>query len=99
MKRFSHLDYLNTQSRLKVKREPLYTLEEIADRLGVNYGSLVDCMKGRRVEGYPPPPESVMLTGNGSTVRMAKKLYKLSEFKKWLRDLREFNINRQGGRT
>lgn len=96
MKMFKYSDYSKI-NRAKGKREPLYTLEEIADRLGVKHGSLIDCMKGKRVEGYPPPPKPVMRVGVSSPVRMAKHLYRLSEFKKWLRDLREFNINRQGG--
>ena len=86
-------------NRNRPKREPLYTLEEIADRLGVSYDSLRICMVGKKPQGYPEPPKPAMVTGNGSTVRMRMQLYKLSEFKRWMRELQEFNSKRQGDTT
>ena len=64
-------------------REPLYTLPEIADRLGVDYDLLKGAMNGKRKAGYPPPPPPAMLTGTSSASRMRTYLYKLSEFKAW----------------
>ena len=98
MRMFSYKDYSKT-NRAKQKREPLYTLPEIADRLGVSYDSLINCMKGKRPEGYPPSPKPVMRVGVGSPMRMSAQLYRLSEFKRWLRELQEFNAKRQGDMT
>ena len=95
MRMFKYEDY----KKQKVKREPLYTLTEIADRLGVRYDSLYNCMKGKRPAGYPPPPKPVMLVGKSSPMRMSAQLYKLSEFKRWLIELQEFNSKRQGDTT
>ena len=75
------------------------TTEEIADRLGVSYDSLKICMVGKKPQGYPEPPKPAMITGNGSAVRMRMQLYKLSEFKRWMRELQEFNSKRQGDTT
>jgi hypothetical protein len=83
----------------RVKREPLYTLEEIADRLGVNYDNLKLCMRNKNQVGYPEPPKCAMMTGGSSPVRMRTQLYKLSEFKRWMRELQEFNSKRQGDTT
>ena len=67
----------------KLPREPLYTLPEIADRLGVDYDTLRSYIRGKRPIGCPPPPDSAMLTGGNSPARMRTKLYKLSEYKAW----------------
>jgi hypothetical protein len=71
-------------------REPLYTLPEIADRLGVEYDTLRSYIKGKRPIGCPPPPDSAMLTGAGSASRMRTYLYKLSEYKAWWKLRQEF---------
>ena len=42
------------------RREPLYTLPEIADRLGVDYDNLKVCMHTSKAEGYPKSPKPVM---------------------------------------
>ena len=46
---FRYEDY----KKPKVKREPLFTLPEIADRLGVDYDNLRVCMHTSKAEGYP----------------------------------------------
>lgn len=66
-------------------REPLYTLPEIADRLGVDYDALRGYIRGRLKYGCPPPPAPVMQTGGNSPRRMRTKLYKLSEYKAWVK--------------
>lgn len=67
----------------KTYREPLYTLPEIADRLGVDYDTLRGYIRGKRKAGYPPPPAPVMLTGGSSNIRMRTLMYRLSEYKAW----------------
>ena len=96
MKRFTYAELTNRPTK---PREPLYTLTEIADRLGVDYDSLTACMRGKKPDGYPLPPKFAMVTGNGSTMRMRMQLYKLSDFKRWMRDLQKFNTTRQGDTT
>lgn len=86
-------------NRNRPKREPLYTLPEIAERLGVSYDSLYACIVGKKPQGYPEPPKPVMLVGVNSFVRMKSGMYKLSEFKQWMRELQEFNSKRQGDTT
>jgi hypothetical protein len=81
---------INSSSR----REPLYTLPEIADRLGVDYDNLKVCMHTSKAEGYPKSPKPVMRTSGSSYRRMATNYYKLSEFKRWMKALQEFNADR-----
>ena len=87
MKLFNYSDYFKKPS---VKREPLFEIPEIADRLNIDEADLRYKMKGRRREGYPPPPKPAMerrVTNVGNRPQM----YKLSEFKQWLKDLEKFN--------
>jgi hypothetical protein len=65
------------------KREPLYTLSEIADRLNMDEDALYAIMRSRRKEGAIPPPTAKRKVG--SAMRMRTKLYALSEFKVWLK--------------
>jgi hypothetical protein len=65
----------------KSNLEPLYTLTEIADKLGLEYKIVVAYMKGKR-ENKPKP---AMQTQSMTTSK--KNLYKLSEFKTWLKHL------------
>lgn len=71
-------------------REPLYTLPEIADRLGVEYDAIRAYVRGRQPTGCPPPPVPSMVTGGRSFARMRTKLYKLSEYKAWWKLRQEF---------
>jgi hypothetical protein len=61
------------------KKEPLYTLEEIADRLGVEYKALKSCIS--RNSRVCPSPKAVLIARSRS--QMTKKLYMLSEYKAW----------------
>ena len=70
--------------RNKVIREPLYTLHEIADKLEVEFKVIAGYMKGRR-EGKPKPA----MKPNGGTKVNRHNLYKLSEFKAWIRTFGE----------
>ena len=81
------------------KREPLYTLPEIADRLGVDYDNLKVCMHTSKAEGYPKSPKPVMRVGSRSSARMSAYMYSLSDFKRWMKALQEFNTTRQGDTT
>jgi len=65
------------------KREPLYTLSEIADRLNMDADKLYAIMRSRRKEGAMPPPTAKRRVG--SAMSMRTKLYALSEFKVWLK--------------
>ena len=69
------------------KREPLYTLSEIADRLNMDEDTLYGMMRSRRKEGAIPPPTAKRRVG--SAMRMRAKLYALSEFKVWLKQRSE----------
>ena len=78
------------QKKSHVKREPLFEIPEIADRLNIDEADLRFKMKGLRREGYPPPPKPAIerrKTNAGNRPQM----YKLSEFKQWLKDLEKFN--------
>ena len=61
------------------KKEPLYTLEEIADRLGVEYKALKSCIS--RNSRVCPSPKAVLIARSSS--QMTRKLYMLSEYKAW----------------
>jgi hypothetical protein len=65
------------------KREPLYTLSEIADRLNMDEDALYALMRSRRKAGATPPPTAKRRVG--SAMQMRTKLYALSEFKVWLK--------------
>jgi len=65
------------------KREPLYTLSEIADRLNIDADTLYGMMRSKRKEGAIPPPTAKRMVV--SRARMAAKLYALSEFKVWIK--------------
>lgn len=81
------------------RREPLYTLPEIADRPGVDYDNLKVCMRTSKAEGYPKSPQPVMRVGSRSSSRMSAYMYSLSDFKRWMKALQEFNTTRQGDTT
>jgi hypothetical protein len=61
------------------KREPLYTLEEIADKLGVEHKALKGHISGS--SRVCPSPKPVLVSRSWS--QMTKHLYMLSEFKVW----------------
>ena len=67
----------------KVVREPLYTLPEIADRLGMEHKTLANLVRNKH--NKVPPPKAEMKPV--STTRMKQNLYKLSEFKAWIKTL------------
>jgi hypothetical protein len=69
------------------KREPLYTLSEIADRLNMDEDKLYGMMRSKRKEGAIPPPTAKRKVG--SAMRMRVKLYALSEFKVWIKQRSE----------
>ena len=69
------------------KREPLYTLSEIADRLNIDEDTLYGMMRSRRKDGAISPPTAKRKVG--SAMRMRAKLYALSEFKVWLKQRSE----------
>jgi len=63
------------------KKEPLYTLEEIADRLGVEHKVLKSLIS--RSSRVCPSPKAVLIARSHS--QMTKKLYMLSEYKAWFK--------------
>lgn len=67
-----------------IVREPLYTLPEIADKLGMEHKTIDAYMKGKK-EGKPKP----VIRPNGVTAGHRNNLYKLSEFKTWIKQLGE----------
>lgn len=69
----------------KIIREPLYTLPEIADKLGMEFKVIAGYMRGRR-ENKPKP---TMKPGGGNKASR-HNLYKLSEFKAWIKTLEEY---------
>ena len=62
-------------------REPWYTLPEISDRLGMEHDSL---MRMLREHKWVDAPKAVYIPSVKSFSR--KKLYLLSDFKKWVGD-------------
>jgi hypothetical protein len=84
------INYSDYSSANRVKREPLFEISEIADRLKIDETDLRSKMKGKRREGYPPPPKPA-IPRRVAHVGNRPQLYKLSEFKKWLKELNEFN--------
>ena len=69
------------------KREPLYTLSEIADRLNIDEDTLYGMIRSKRKEGAIPPPTAKRKVG--SAMRMRANLYALSEFKVWIKQRSE----------
>jgi hypothetical protein len=69
----------------KIIREPLYTLPEIADKLGMEFEVISGYMRGKRDEGKP----KAAMVNCSSQIRMVHKLYKLSEFQLWIKELGE----------
>lgn len=61
------------------KREPLYTLHEIADKLGVDYKVLISRIRANS-KGRPSPKPVFM---SRSRSHMSTGLYMLSEYKAW----------------
>ena len=74
------------RSKQKIILEPLYTLPEIADKLGMEYKTIAGYMRGNKGGGRPKPARF----NNTSHSSMAHKLYKLSEFKVWVKELGEY---------
>ena len=60
-------------------REPLYTLSEIADKLGVEYKVLISRIRANS-KGHPSPKPVLM---SQSRSQMRAGLYMLSEYKAW----------------
>lgn len=87
MKLFNYSDYRNAD---RVKREPLFEIAEIADRLKIDEVDLRNKMKASHRDGYPTPPKPA-IPRRVDFVGGRPQLYKLSEFKKWLKELNEFN--------
>ena len=80
---------VSLRSKQKVIREPLYTLPEIAEKLGMEFEVIAGYMRGNignRGEGRPKPAR----VNNRTHLSMAHKLYKLSEFKVWFKELGEY---------
>jgi predicted transcriptional regulator len=71
-------------------REPLYTVQEIADRIGMDYDTLRNYIRGNHKKCPPPPKPTLVFSP--SPMRGRIKLYKLSEYKAWLK-LRLDSIN------
>ena len=68
------------------KNEPLNTLEEIADKLGVEHKVLMSrIIASNRV---CPSPKPVLISRSGR--QMAKNLYTLSEYKVWWKSRQDF---------
>jgi hypothetical protein len=63
--------------------EPLYTLSEIADKLGMEYESLKKEVSNRHKK--IPAPKPVMKVGSSWSAGGLRNLYKLSEFKVWIK--------------
>ena len=82
--------YSDNKNKSHVKREPLFEIPEIADKLNIDEADLRCKMKGRLREGYPSPPKPA-IARRLSNVGTRPQLYKLSEFKQWLKDLEKFN--------
>jgi len=74
------------RSKQKIIREPLYTLPEIAEKLGMEQKIIADYMRGKR-DGRPKPAR----VNHTLSIRTGHKLYKLSEFKLWVKELGKSN--------
>ena len=74
------------RNKHKVIREPLYALPEIADKLGMEYETLKKLVRNRY--NKVPPPKFEM--SPSSSTRMKQNLYKISEFKAWIKTLEEY---------
>jgi hypothetical protein len=77
---------VSLRSKQKIILEPLYTLPEIADKLGMQHKIIADYMRGKR-DGKPKPAR----VNHTSKISSRHKLYKLSEFKVWVKYLGESN--------
>jgi hypothetical protein len=82
--RLERMNHLWLRKNNKVIREPLYTLQEIADLVGMKYDVLHGFLKGRK-KGAPKP-----VLGPKSDLSGTKNLYKLSEFKAWIKEMEEY---------
>jgi hypothetical protein len=87
MKLFNYSDYSGSN---RIKREPLFEIAEIADRLKIDETDLRNKMKGKRRDGYPTPPKPA-IQRRLSFAGNRPQLYKLSEFKQWIKELNDFN--------
>ena len=68
------------------KREPLYTLEEIADKLGVEHKALMRHIRGS--SKVCPSPKPVLMSRSRS--HMSTGLYMLSDYKAWWQIRQDF---------
>lgn len=68
------------------KREPLYTLEEIAEKLGVEHKALMRHISGS--SKVCPSPKPVFTPR--SRTRMSMGLYRLSDYKAWWQIRQDF---------
>ena len=73
------------RNKHKVVREPLYTLPEIADRLGMEHKTIAGYMKSK-IEDKPKPA----MRPSSGTKEKRNNLYKLSEFKAWIKTLEKY---------
>ena len=71
----------------KVTREPLYKLSEIAAMVGMEHKVILGYLRGRK-EGAPKP-----VSGPKADLSGKYNLYKLSEFKAWIKTL-DYNVTR-----
>jgi len=65
--------------------EPLYTLTEIADKLGMEYEDLKKLVRNKH--NKVPAPKVIRSTSSAMT--MQQRLYKLSQFKTWIKEIGE----------
>jgi hypothetical protein len=75
------------RSKQKIIREPLYTLSEIAEKLGMQHKVIAGYMRGNKGGGRPKPAR----VNHTLSIRTGHKLYKLSEFKLWVKELGKSN--------
>jgi len=74
------------RAKHKVIREPLYALHEIADKLGMEYEALKKLVRNKHNKVPPPKVEMSPV----SATRMKQNLYKLSEFKVWIKEMEKY---------
>jgi hypothetical protein len=83
------INYVDYKKENRVKREPLYELHEIADKLKIDEKNIRAKMLANSFKDFFLPPKPAMK--RTSFVGNRPNLYKLSEFKQWLKKLNEFN--------
>jgi hypothetical protein len=83
------INYPDYKKANHIKREPLFELREIADKLGIDEKFIRAKMVANSFSGNLLPPKPAMK--RVSSVGNRPNLYKLSEFKKWIKELNKFN--------